>query len=236
MVCPLHKSLHADICLPKGLLSLTVEFFRIDTKPCTHDDSGRPIHPNIGNFFSYQTLCGLTCSVEEGPSSPLRGGSANNIYVIPAPNRLSFGAGTVLAAACCIPAILSLVSMWIKILQLNWKIQFGDSVQPEQIHAPLEGTNGATIASMMKVNERIKDFLNAIGIYVFGAVVLAILIIGEMNFFSRQVKYQTEPIASIGRCQLFCEYFAITDITRPMGTNCRCCTYCAGISVLVPEG
>jgi hypothetical protein len=46
-------------------------------------------------------------------------GSANNIYVIPAPQIITFGTATLLAAACCIPAILNLISTWDKILQVS---------------------------------------------------------------------------------------------------------------------
>jgi hypothetical protein len=183
---------------PTGLLSLTVEFFRIKTSDCTHDDSGNPVSPDAGEF-SYETTCGLNCSVEQGPYSPMRGGSANNIYVIPAPDMLTFGTATLLAAACCIPAILSLISMWNKILKVNWKTRFGDRDKDERIDEPIEGTNGATIGKMRGVNTLIRLFLSAVEIPVFGAAVLAILIIGERNFFSYRVSYQTEPIASIGR-------------------------------------
>jgi hypothetical protein len=183
---------------PKGLLSLTVEFFRIKTSDCTHDDSGNPISPNAGEF-PYKATCGLTCSVEQGPHSPMRRGSANNIYVIPAPDKLTFDTATLLAAGCCIPAILSLMSMWNKILEINWKTRFGDTDEDERADEPIEGTNGATIGKMRGVNALIRLFLSAVEIPLFGAAVLAILIIGERNFFSSQVRYQTEPIASIGR-------------------------------------
>ncbi|KAH9209578.1 hypothetical protein DL95DRAFT_477141 [Leptodontidium sp. 2 PMI_412] len=33
-----------------GLLSLTVEFFRIETSPCTLDNDGRPIYQSSGKF------------------------------------------------------------------------------------------------------------------------------------------------------------------------------------------
>lgn len=125
----------------------------------------------------------------------MRGGSANNIYVIPAPDMLTFGMATLLSAACCIPAILSLISMWYKILEIKWKARFGDA---EEEHRVIEGTNGATNAAMMGVKNQIRKFLLVVEIPVFGAAVLAILIIGERNFFSAQVGYQTEPMASIG--------------------------------------
>ncbi|RDL29812.1 uncharacterized protein BP5553_10677 [Venustampulla echinocandica] len=181
-----------------GLLSLTVEFFRSQTLDCTHDDSGTPISPRASEF-SYGTTCGITCSVTQGPFSSMRGGSAKDIYVIPAPDKLTFNTATLLAAACCIPAVLSLISMWNKILEINWKTRFGDRDGDERTDEPIEGTNGATIEKMRSVNSLIRLFLSAVEIPVFGAAVLAILIIGERNFFSPQVWHQTEPIASIGQ-------------------------------------
>ena len=124
----------------------------------------------------------------------------NNIYVIPAPEKLTFGTGTLLAAACCIPAILSLISMWDKILEINWKKnRIGGGHADEQNDEVIEGTNGATIGNMKRVNNVIRHLLSVVEIPVLYGAVLAILIIGERNFFSSQVKYQTEPIASIGR-------------------------------------
>jgi len=125
--------------------------------------------------------------------------SANNIYVIPVPDKLTFGTATVLSAACCIPAILSLISMWFKILETNWKAhsRAGDHGQPTD--APIEGTNGATISGMKDINSVIRRYLRALQVPVFVAAILAILIIGERNFFSPQVDYMTEPIATIGR-------------------------------------
>lgn len=181
-----------------GLLSLTVGFFRIKPSPCPHDDDGNPVDPNPGRF-GYDTHCGLVCSEGEGPFSPLRGGSANDIYVIPTPDGLTFNTATLLAAACCIPAILSLVSMWIKILDDNWIRRFGGKREKEKIDEPIEGTNGATVKKMNGINALIGKWLTLVEIPVFGAAVLAILIIGEINFWSSQVMYQTEPIASIGK-------------------------------------
>jgi hypothetical protein len=172
-----------------------VEFFRIKTSPCTHDDSANPISPNAGKF-PYGTMCNLTCSVEQGPFSPMRAGSANNIYVIPAPEKITFGMATLLMAACCIPAILSLISMWNKIIEINWKRRFANRAEDN----PIEDTNGATVQQMHRVNHLIRLILSAMEIPIFSAAVLSILILGEMNFFSPQVSYQTEPVAAIGRC------------------------------------
>ncbi|KAI0850852.1 hypothetical protein F5Y00DRAFT_268229 [Daldinia vernicosa] len=179
-----------------GLLSLTVEFFRITTSPCTHDESGHPIPLHDPKNFPYENAsCNLTCSIEKGPQSPLRQGATNEIYVIPAPNRLAFNAVTLLAAACCIPAVLSLVSMWNKILEINWKSRFG----PAKGDQLIEGTNGATVAAMSKVNHHVRLFLSTLEVPLFSAAVIAIIIFGELNFFSPEVSYQTEPMGSIGQ-------------------------------------
>jgi hypothetical protein len=187
---------HVDSLL--GLLALTVEFYRATPTPCTHDDSGNPISSNasLNNFPYGIATCNLTCSVQDGPHSPMRGGSANNIYVIPAPHKLSFNTAMLLAAACCIPAILSMIFMWIKILEINWKTRFGDG----ELDDTIQGTNGATVGNMRGVNSMVRLFLSVIEIPLFSAAVLAILAIGETNFFSSPVRYQTEPMASIGTC------------------------------------
>jgi hypothetical protein len=172
---------------------LTVEFFRAQASPCAGVAS-------IDHFY-YNITCGLVCDTELGPFSPLRGGSANNIYVIPAPFKLSFGTATLLAAACCIPAILSLISMWNKILQTNWKRKWGREKEGTEV---MTGTNGATEAEMNRVNGYIRRFLSAVEAPVYGVAVGGILIAGEMNFFSPPVNYQTEPMASIGKSPPFC--------------------------------
>ncbi|KAH7409750.1 hypothetical protein BKA64DRAFT_570896 [Cadophora sp. MPI-SDFR-AT-0126] len=185
-----------------GLLSLTVEFFRISSIPCLFDNAGNPMPKNPDKFpYNSEPLCGLRCSIEDGPFSPMRGGAVNNIYVIPAPEHLTFHTATLLAAACCIPAVLSLVSMWNKIRKINWIMRWGNGQREEEEKPdqPIEGTNGATEESMKGVNNLIRRWLSVVEVPVFGAAVLAILILGEMNFFTKQVRYQTEPIASIGQ-------------------------------------
>ena len=89
--------------------------------------------------------------------------------------------------------------MWNKILEINWKSRFGARNEDERVDEPIAGTNGATVQKMKGVNNVIRLFLSAVEVPVFGAAVLFILIIGEMNFWSSQVHYQTEPMASIGK-------------------------------------
>ncbi|RBA20782.1 hypothetical protein FPRO05_08229 [Fusarium proliferatum] len=163
-----------------GLLSMTID----------------PVSPNASKFHYIEgNNCNLTCSTQDGPSSPMRGGSANNIYVIPAPHTLTFGTATLLAAACCVHAVLCLVSMWDRVLEINWRRRFGKPTND----AASEDDESANKGVMKKVNDTIGFFLRILAIPVFGGAGLAILIVGEINFFSPQVNYQTEPMANIGQ-------------------------------------
>ena len=152
-----------------GLLSLTVEFLRIKTHDCTQTDSGLPLS-RVGDW-NYGDKCGLVCSEDEGPFSSMRRDAANNIYVIPAPTAFSLGTATLLSAACCIPLILSMVSMWNKILEINWRARFGHEADAEELSRPIEGTNNATPMSLKIINGRIKTFLSVVEAPVFGAAV-----------------------------------------------------------------
>ncbi|KAM7214536.1 hypothetical protein V8F06_010097 [Rhypophila decipiens] len=182
----------------KGLLSLTVEFYRVSPTKCNlFDKDHNPIIDASDFPYREGSMCGLQCEVGKGPTSSMRTGAVNNIYVIPTPKPLTTGTATLLAAACCVPAILLLVSMWNTILERNWESRFGR--KEEGLDDIIEGTNAATIRKMRLVNERIGSFLGLIQALVFGSAVLAILILGEINFFSPQTKYQTEPIESIGQ-------------------------------------
>lgn len=182
---------------PQGLLSLTVEFYRVSPTPCDmFDDQNRRILAN--NFpFTDKSMCNLTCSVDGGfPYSPMRTEAVNNVYVIPVPGTLTPGTATLISAACCIPAILLLVSMWNTILERNWQSRFGR--QDERLDEVIEGTNDATLRKMRLVNKKIGSFLGLVEALVFGGAVLAVAIVGEINFWSRQVYHQTEPIQSYG--------------------------------------
>ncbi|KPM40519.1 hypothetical protein AK830_g6074 [Neonectria ditissima] len=183
-----------------GLLCLAVEFYRIHTVDCPSTRSGDPMPLDLSEFpWGINDTCGMRCSTDKGPFSPMRGGAADNVYVIPAPDKLTFGTATLLAAACCVHAILCLISMWDKIVEINWKQRHRNGGEDDQSNTVIDGTNGATPAMMKGINGRIQYFLRVIAIPIFGGAGLAILIIGEMNFFSRQVRYQTEPIASVGQ-------------------------------------
>jgi hypothetical protein len=79
--------------------------------------------------------------------------------------------------------------MWNKIRWINWNAVFG--ARNTERKALSEGADGATVG--------IKKFPIIPEILVFGAAVLFIVVLGEMNFFSSQVRWQTEPMSAIGK-------------------------------------
>lgn len=215
-----------------GLLSLTVEFIRIESTSCPIDDPATIEWAAKNHTFPYSSSpsCGMVCG-DNGPFSPLRQGAADNIYVIPVPHALTFNTATLISAACCVPAILSLVSTWIKILEYNWETfssryvtsTTGNSTnlteKPDE--RPIKGTNGATPKQMNGIAARIRSWLTLIEIPVFVAAVLAILVKGEMNFFSEPVNYQTEPITSIGEFKILLLPFRSCERKRKFANSCE---------------
>ena len=184
-------------------MSLAIEFYRVQTESCPYTDSTRSmaVSPNPSDFpYGEDTNCGLVCSPDAGPYSSMRDGAADNIYVIPAPTSMTFGTATLLAAACSLFAILCLISMLGQVLQYNWHRVFGSKDEYDDgCDETVGGTNSADRETMARINSTIGYYLKMTAIPVFGGAGAAILILGEINLFSKQVRYQTEPMASIGQ-------------------------------------
>lgn len=86
---------------------------------------------------------------------------------------------------------------WEKILEINWKRIWARD-EPD-LDEPIEGTNGATPKMITVINGAIRNFLSSIQIPIFSGIVVVLLVLGELNFWSAQVSYQTEPFTSIGK-------------------------------------
>lgn len=107
-----------------------------------------------------------------------------------------------LAAAECIPAILSLVSVYWRISDINWESlrgRGGPINEQSEDQSIIPGTNGATLRGMNAVNQAIRSLLGVVEVPVYGGAWLAVLVIGEINLWSTQLIYHTEPISSIGK-------------------------------------
>jgi hypothetical protein len=86
------------------MLSLLVEFLRSESQSCPFDYVREPI------AFSSLAACNLNCVYgQTGPFSPIRRDPTNEPAVIPVPQRLTFGAVTLIAAGSSIPPLLFLV-------------------------------------------------------------------------------------------------------------------------------
>jgi len=73
-----------------------------------------------------------------------------------------------------------------RLLEINRKAHFEDG-RVEMI----EGTNGATVTSMKNVDAVLGLLRHSLEVPISLAILLTIFIIGEKNFFSKQVHYQT---------------------------------------------
>ncbi|KAI8955652.1 hypothetical protein F4801DRAFT_528504 [Xylaria longipes] len=169
-----------------GLLSLFVEFFRTKSQSCRFDYIGAPID------FSNLATCNLNCVYgPNGPFSPIRRDSTNEPVVIPVPQRLTFGAVTLLAAGSSIPLLVFLIFNWRVILESNWNRRFAQE--------EIEGTY-STDPMVTFPNEDVQAIFNStIRVPFFCVITIILLVFGELNFWSTQVSYQTEPISSVGQ-------------------------------------
>lgn len=76
--------------------------------------------------------------------------------------------------------------------------RFNTRAKSYENNKPISGTNGATKGNMNDMNLMIHFFLSAATVPVSGCAAVAIIIVGEINFFSNPVNYQAEPLAAIG--------------------------------------
>jgi len=83
--------------------------------------------------------------------------------------------------------------MWIKILKTNWTAAFAVRDNDEQ------EVNRGTKETPTKMARLVRDFLNYQEFLLFGAFVACILVLGELNFSSAQVYWQSEPFSAVGR-------------------------------------
>ncbi|KAI8933745.1 hypothetical protein NX059_009459 [Plenodomus lindquistii] len=177
-----------------GLIGICVEFYRVTPTECSSDLNNGTLHFDVAHFPYGNVQCDMKCSEKDGPFSPMRGGAAGNVNIVPVPRVLTFNAGMLLAAGFCIPAILSLVFTWDKILEINWRRRAPVEKQDDVI----EGAN-MTVRELKGVNNVVRKFLGVIEIPLFGGVIITLIGVGEANFFSPQIRYDTEPMASIGQ-------------------------------------
>jgi len=90
------------------------------------------------------------------------------------------------------------------------------------------------IDDIEEVDEKQKLLLiRSLLIPVFGSLVFAIIVVGEVNFWSPQLQYRTEPMGSVGRSHFPIGLsLARANRLRSMGTRRRYISRCARVTLL----
>jgi hypothetical protein len=175
----------------EGLLSLAVEFFRTAPSSCAQNEGGDIVSVIASQFTYGSTQCGLTCNTDQGPFSPIRRGPANNIFAIPVPQVLSFGTGILLSIGSCIPAILVSASVFVFIKQIE--LGHYDIVSDVETQESVDLWRNRHFAALSG-----RLFGHDFQLALLGIAVLAIIVLGEINLFSTQLRYGTEPMSNVG--------------------------------------
>ncbi len=137
-------------------------------------------------------------SLAETLHLPYDRGSANNVYVIAAPTKLTFGTATLLAASRCIPAVLSLVSMLNKIPEITFKtFRMDEEGKCKYEPSRIKRADDPLLTIMKRLEIYVKIFLATAEIPVFGSAIFLNIFLGERNFLSPQVSYQTQSIVLV---------------------------------------
>ena len=144
--------------------------------------------------------CIHTTAIRQDPS--------NQSQWVLAPNRgLTLNTATLLCAACCIPAILSLLSVWQKVMHFNWRKR-RNKANTVQGATNEKQPEGLTQEEREKrdderwMDKKIRLVLGLVERIVFTMCILAIVVLGEMNFWSRQMRAGVEHMNGVGECRV----------------------------------
>ncbi|KAF8314496.1 hypothetical protein DL93DRAFT_2058076, partial [Clavulina sp. PMI_390] len=200
-----------------GLLGLIVAFYRATPEPCL-DSSGQNV--TLANFWGLQQADPQgVCQTTRWPqgcvvTTPIRKDPSNPSQWVPAPHHgMTLNTATLLCAACCIPAVLSLLSVWQKVMHLRWIRRWtgrrgsidtttgGIRDSPTPMNADdekaLEDKERAEDQRWME--RRIRLILGLVERIVFSVCIIAIVVLGEENFWSHEMRAGVEPMTSIGQ-------------------------------------
>lgn len=194
-----------------GLLSLAVGFDRANPVPCL-DQYGHnspfngTISDNQESDICHQGCFGLKTGIRQDPQNPSQ-------YVLNMHRGITINTGLGLSVGFCVPAVLSMASIWLKLVREklpglatylpNWNSDDSESqsnmaaastdeiwrnehITPEERHED------------KKRNDVIRRGLGLVERVVFSAVIVAIVILGERNFWSVEMRAGVEPMSSVG--------------------------------------
>lgn len=190
-----------------GLLCLIVEFIRSKSILCLQDSNqssaaGISNYPTIG-----MTSCDLQCNGSDAHSI-LRKGRANEVNLVSAPKPLTFGTATLLSSACGIVIAVALASTCIKALEIDWSQRWSQRYREEDEVSTNEsilelnqiGTGGLqdeiNLKTTTKRDKTLRMFWAVLKVSVSTGCILVIIILGEVNFFSAQMRFRTEAMTT----------------------------------------
>lgn len=196
-----------------GLLSLAVGFDRANPVPCL-DQYGNnspfndTISDNQDSDICHQGCFGLKTGIRQDPQNPSQ-------YVLNMHRGITINTGLGLSVGCCVPAVLSMASIWLKLVREklaglatylpNWnsdnsvsqsnmaaastdEIRRNEHITPEEKERHEDKKRDDVIRQGLGLVERV----------VFSAVIVAIVILGERNFWSVEMRAGVEPMSSVG--------------------------------------
>ncbi|KZV75586.1 hypothetical protein PENSPDRAFT_73133 [Peniophora sp. CONT] len=192
-----------------GLLSLVACFARATEQTCV-DTNG--VNVTIAQFTANMSsgdpnLCALQCG---SAFSPIRQDPQNPAQYILVPHKgMTLDTATLLCAACCIPALLSLIVMWQKVVRTNWQLLYGhtpaeDTPAGVALPSPMSPETGSAREIRLRRDEKkmdaiIKRGLNLVERIVYCVCILTIVVLGEENFWSPETRLGVEPMSSVGQ-------------------------------------
>lgn len=137
---------------------------------------------------------------------------------------ITINTGLGLSVGCCIPAVLSMASIWLKLVREklaslatllpNWNSDDSESQSNMQAastdeihrHELLVTPDEKRRHDEKKMDDIIRIGLGLVERVVFSAVILAIVILGERNFWSAEMRVGVEPMSSVGELIYFMFY------------------------------
>lgn len=104
---------------------------------------------------------------------------------------------------CCIPAAISLIAMWQKLLHANAKKLGWPGLAPansmrEKASRRARNSSTPTEPDITRVEAFIVHFLRVVEYLVFAFLFLAVVVLGEVNFSSHEMLIGVEPMAAVG--------------------------------------
>lgn len=199
-----------------GLLSLAVGFARVDRFPCLNEDSSNYTQPftSGADAHCHQHCHGRTTGIRLDPQNPSQ-------YVLDMHRGITINTALGLSVGLCIPAILSLVTIWFKLMRekLAASVEaIGKFFSSWNDGASSVGEDNMQAASSDQIQRREHDMsedqmrgdqekkmdavirigLGLVERVVFTSLIIAIVVLGERNFWSAEMRAGVEPMSSVG--------------------------------------